>query len=106
MSDVGALLELLSGYHITDRALVRARDTARASGDAAAEAALRREMRRYFTAVERESRAQLTALDARLDDLYQRQYNLQAERSVTERRMLGARSVLGALGDGVREQAG
>ena len=98
MSDAAALFAILEAHHITDRALLRARDRAK-QGDAGAEDALRREMRRYFGAVERESAALLAALDRKLDDLYQRQYNLQAERSVAQRRLAGARGARAAAED-------
>ena len=91
------LLALLDEFHITDRALIRSRDRARSSGDAVAVEALKKEMRRYFDAVARESTAHIAGLDRRLDDLYQRQYNAQAERSVAQRRLDAARRVLDAL---------
>ena len=98
------LLAMLDGFHITDRALVRSRDRARVARDAASAQALEREMRRYFSAVERESASQLSSIDVKLDEAYQRQYNLQAERGVAERRLAGARGILSAL-DGVPEKA-
>ena len=67
-------------------------------------AALQKEMRRYFGEVAAESASQLGALDRRLDDLYQRQYNAQAERNVAQRRLEGARAVLAAI-DGKRQEA-
>lgn len=97
MSEPERLLALLEPFHITDRALVRTRDRARATGDSDAAAALKREMRKYFTAVERESAAQMSSIDNKLDELYQRQYNLQAERGIAERRLLQARKVLTAI---------
>lgn len=105
MSEAVELLAMLEPFHITDRGLMRCRDRVRASADDASVAALRKEMRRYFSAVERESTSHLRALDAKLDDLYQRQYNLQAEHSVAERRLASARGVLSAL-DAPRERAG
>lgn len=99
------LLTVLDDFHITDRALLRARDRARSSdGDAAAFEGLKKEMRRYFDAVARESTAHLAGLDRRLDDLYQRQYNAQAERSVAQRRLDAARRVLEALGQTERQR--
>jgi len=93
------LLALLDAFHVTDRALARSRDRARSqSGDAEALASLKKEMRRYFAAVARESVAHLADLDRRLDDLYQRQYNAQAERGAAQRRLEAARRVLDALG--------
>ena len=97
MIDCERLLALLNGFHITDRALVRTRDKARAGGEAGAFGALKKEMRRYFSSLEREAKSHLSSIDAKLDDLYQRQYNLQAERGVAERRLLGARNVLAVL---------
>ena len=100
------LIALLDGFHITDRALLRARNRARRKGDASSAADLHREIRRYFAAVEREAAADLLSIDRKLDELYQRQYNLQAERGVVERRLTGARKVLlslGAAGGGGRE---
>jgi hypothetical protein len=97
MTGTTALIALLDEHHITDRSLLRARDRARDAGDDASADALRREIERYFAGVERESQALLTALDRKLDDLYQRQYNLQAERGVAQRRLEGARKALGAV---------
>jgi len=105
MSEADTLLALLDGFHITDRALVRTRERARSNADGQAASALRKEMRRYFGGVERESASHLSSLDAKLEELYQRQYNLQAERGVAERRLLGARKVLAALEGGVMEKA-
>lgn len=94
------LLALLDEFHVTDKALVRSRDRARSeAGDAGALASLKKEMRRYFAAVARESVTHLADLDRRLDDLYQRQYNAQAERGAAQRRLEAARRVLDALGD-------
>jgi hypothetical protein len=97
VSDVAALIALLDEYHITDRSLVRARERARTADNAAAVDSLHHEVRRYFAGMEREAGAQLASIDRKLEDLYQRQYNLQAERGVAERRLVGARRVLGAL---------
>ncbi len=105
MIDPDTLIAMLNGFHITDRALVRSRDRARKARDAGSTSALAKEMRRYFAAVEREAASHLTSIDAKLDELYQRQYNLQAERGVAERRLLGARKVLAELGDRVAEEA-
>ena len=106
MSDPDKLVALLDGFHITDRALVRSRDRARVSGDTASAAALRKEMRRYFGALEREAVSHLSSIDGKLDEVYQRQYNLQAERGVAERRLVGARKVLAALERSTTEEAG
>jgi hypothetical protein len=94
---VRELLALLDGFHITDRSLLRARDRARASDDPSAAEALVRQMARYFDALAREAESDVRHLDAKLDDLYQRQYNLQAERAVAERRLANAKNVLAAI---------
>ncbi|MBC5823974.1 MAG: hypothetical protein GIX02_03935 [Candidatus Eremiobacteraeota bacterium] len=94
--DVQLVLELLERFHITDRALLRARDAAR-EGDGHAVAQLKQRARGYFSSLEREAARQLKDIDRKLDDLYQRQYNLQAERGVAERRRAGAQHVLDAI---------
>lgn len=97
MSPASELLALLEGFHISDRALLRARDRVLRGEGAQAETALREALRRYFGTLEREAVEHLKHIDRKLDDLYQRQYNLQAERGVAERRLAGARRVLRAL---------
>ncbi len=92
-----ALLELLEGFRITDRALLRARERAERGHGANGTATLEQAARRYFASLEREATQHLAAIDSRLDDLYQRQYNLQAERGVAERRLLCAQRALAAL---------
>ena len=104
MNDAKKLATLLEEYHITDRALLRARDRARETGDDRTAQVLRREIRRYFAAVERESISLLSSIDRKLDDLYQRQYNLQAERGVAARRLDGARKMLVAAEDEVSDK--
>jgi len=97
-SSLDELLTLIDEFHITDRALVRARDRMRSgAADAGAVEALRRAAAKYFGDMAAESAHDLGAIDRKLDDLYQRQYNVQAERGVAERRLSGARRVLAAL---------
>ena len=93
-----SLTALVDAFHITDRSLIRARERLRVEGSPDSDAAFRRHALRYFRALEREARHHLTDLDRKLDELYQRQYNLQAERGVAQRRLEGARVVLSALG--------
>lgn len=95
--DFDALVALIDRFHITDRTLARARERVRARADANAIAALADAAARYFSAMEREAESQLQEIDRKLDDLYQRQYNLEAERGVSERRRDGAREVLAAV---------
>jgi len=97
VSELDGLLALIDGFHITDRGLVRARDGVRRDGGAASVEALLRAAAKYFGDMAAESEQHLAEIDRKLDDLYQRQYNLHAERSVAERRRDGARRVLHAL---------
>jgi len=97
VSELAELLALIDGFHITDRSLLHARERLRRDDGAAAVEALRRAAAKYFGEMASEAERHLRELDGRLDDLYQRQYNLQAERGVTERRRDGARRVLQSL---------
>jgi ribulose-5-phosphate 4-epimerase/fuculose-1-phosphate aldolase len=91
------VLKLVDGFHITDKKLLRARQALdRHHGPAAVET-FRKEAVRYFSMLEREAQAHVKSADQRLDDLYQRQYNLQAERAVAERRRDSAHALLEAL---------
>jgi hypothetical protein len=95
---LGHLLALVDEFHITDRGLLRARERVREKpDDAGAVEALRREVAKYFGEMAAESDRDLVVLDRKLDDLYQRQYNLQAERGIAERRLSGAKRVLAEL---------
>ena len=97
MSELDGLLALIDAFHITDRGLVRARDGIRRDSGPANVEALLRAAAKYFGDMAAESEQHLAEIDRKLDDLYQRQYNLHAERSVAERRRDGARRVLDAL---------
>lgn len=99
MSDLDGLLAIIDEFHITDRALVRARDLVRRGDGPAAVEALRRAAAKYFGEMATEAERNLHEIDRKLDDLYQRQYNLQAERGVAERRLSGARRVLQSIAD-------
>jgi hypothetical protein len=99
VSKLEGLLGLIDEFHITDRALVRARELMRDGESPAAVEALRRAAAKYFGDMATEAERHLHEIDRKLDDLYQRQYNLQAERGVAERRLNGARRVLGSLDD-------
>jgi hypothetical protein len=92
-----SLLALIDEYHITDRRLARARERVARAPSAQHERDLRREARRYFSALEREAKADLADVDRMLDDVYQRQYNLHAERAVLVRRLEGAAKITAAL---------
>jgi phosphate uptake regulator len=101
-----SVVTLVDEFHVTDRALLRARDRVRKSADSAAMIEFRRQARRYFETVEREAAAHIAHLDHTLDELYQRQYNAQAERSVANRRLERTRAVLSALAVSAPEQTG
>jgi hypothetical protein len=100
------IVTLVDAFHVTDRALLRARDRVRKSGDSATMNEFHRQVRRYFETLEREAAAHLAHLDRTLDELYQRQYNAQAERSVAFRRLERSRAVLSALAMRAPEQTG
>ena len=97
--NLGELLALVDGYHITDKRLLRTRAAVERTPNEHTERQFRKEAARYFAAVAREAEDHLIGVDRRLDDVYQRQYNLHAERAVVERRLEGARAVMKALGD-------
>lgn len=99
MSGLDGLLGLIDQFHITDRALVRARDLVRRGDSPAAVEALRQAAAKYFGDMATEAEQHLREIDRKLDDLYQRQYNLQAERGIAERRLSGARRVLQSITD-------
>jgi len=101
VSDVDSLLALIDEFHITDRALLKARERVRRGEGPAALEALARAAAKYFGDMAEESQEHLAQLDSKLDDLYQRQYNLQAERAVAERRQSAAKRVLALLDESV-----
>ena len=57
------------------------------------------EVRRYFTRFSAEARGHLAAVDRELETLYQRQYNLTAERGVAAKRIEITQGVLSALAE-------
>ena len=96
------LCERVATFHITDRNVLRAQRTferALASGEPAERdvAAYLAAVRGYFHGFERDARAQLSAVDRELDALYQRQYNLAAERGVAVKRVAAVEDVLAVL---------
>jgi hypothetical protein len=95
--DWAAVVALVDAHHITDRRLLRARRELERRPGERSERAFRREAVRYFSQLIREARAQVAEVDRRLDDVYQQQYNLTAERAVAARRLEEAQSVLRAL---------
>jgi succinate dehydrogenase/fumarate reductase flavoprotein subunit len=95
--NLSELLALVDGFRITDKRLLRARATLNSDHNEAAERAFRREAQRYFQLLAREAQEHVADVDRRLDDTYQRQFNLNAERAVAQRRLDNARDVLRAL---------
>ena len=98
------LAERVAAFHITDRAMLRAQNTftdALRAGEpspAAGEAYLRA-VRTYFSGFERDAQAQLAGVDRELDLLYQRQYNLAAERGVAHKRLEAVQGVLASIAE-------
>lgn len=98
------LTERVAAFHITDRAMLRAQRTFEAAlreGEPAAAAcrAYLTAVRSYFAGFERDARAQLAGVDRELESLYQRQYNLAAERGVAQKRLEAVQGVLASLGE-------
>ncbi len=98
------LAERVATFHITDRAMLRAQRTfvaALAAGEPS-EAAMRAyegAVAAYFTAFAADARAQLASVDRQLEGLYQRQFNLAAERGVAVKRIEGVQGVLALLAE-------
>jgi len=94
----------VAGFHITDRGMLRAQhafEAALREGEptAQAQSAYVSAVRQYFDRFERDARAQLADVDRELELLYQRQYNLSAERSVAVKRVEAVQVVLASLGE-------
>ena len=105
--DVRALAERVATFHLTDRSMLRAQraiEAALAAGEpsAAAVSAYLAAVRTYFTGFDRDAKAQLKSVDRELEKLYQRQYNLAAERGVAVRRVEIVRDVLDVLDEHAR----
>lgn len=106
MSEAGwrELAERVGAFHLTDRAMLHAQRTfedALRAGEPTP--AARRDyvsaVRTYFAAFEHDALAQLAGVDRELDALYQRQYNLAAERGVAQKRIEAVQGVLASLGE-------
>ena len=98
------LAERVAAFHITDRAMLKAQrsfEAALGAGDPppATRAAYLAAVKNYFTGFERDAHAQLTSVDRQLDALYQRQYNLAAERGVAQKRVAAVQGVLASLAE-------
>jgi hypothetical protein len=103
----GALRDLaarVAAFHITDRAMLKAQhaiEAALAAGEPSPSqrAAYLSAVAGYFTGFARDADAQLAGVDRQLDALYQRQYNLAAERGVAQKRVVAVRGVLDSLAE-------
>ena len=98
------LAERVAAFHITDRTMLKAQQafehTLRAGEPSGAErAAYLAAVKNYFTGFARDANAQLTGVDRQLDALYQRQYNLAAERGVAQKRIAAVQGVLASLAE-------
>jgi sulfite reductase alpha subunit-like flavoprotein len=99
-----ALVDAVGAFTIRDRkleALQKRMERALAAGEpqpAESERYLA-EVRRYFTRFSAEARGHLKTVDRELEALYQRQYNLTAERGVAAKRIEITQGVLSALAE-------
>ena len=99
---IRALAAQVATFHITDRAMVRAQTLfavrlAAGEPEPAEVESYVSAVRTYFTGFDRDAHAQLRSVDRQLDALYQRQYNLAAERGVAIRRIEVVQGVLAML---------
>jgi hypothetical protein len=105
---LAALVEHISAFHITDRAMRSAQSAVTRAlengelGDADRLAYLDA-VRRYFSGFEREARAHLKDVDRRLEQANQVRFNLMAERGVAVKRIEATVGVLAQL-DAVEER--
>jgi hypothetical protein len=98
------LVATVGAFYVRDRALKRAQkaiERALAAGhpDAAGVKAYLTAVEHYFTGFHREAKAQLKHVDRELERLYQRQFNLTAERGVAARRVEVTQGVLSSLAE-------
>jgi hypothetical protein len=101
-TQLAALVETVAGFHVTDRRMLRAqraieRELAAGTPAPAAVAAYLGAVRAYFTAFAGDAAAALAGVDRELEGLYQRQYNLAAERGVAVKRIEVVQGVLARL---------
>jgi len=94
----------VAAFHITDRAMLRAQrafEAALGAGEPtpAEQQAYLAAARAYFTGFAHDAQAQLSGVDRELAALYQRQYNLVAERGVAEKRIEAVQGVLASLAE-------
>jgi hypothetical protein len=101
---LAALAAQVGAFHLTDRAMLRAQRAftaalERGAPTAAETTAYLRAVGTYFTAFAHDADAQLASVDRDLEQLYQRQYNLAAERGVAVKRIAAVQGVLALLAE-------
>jgi hypothetical protein len=101
---LAALAARVGTFHITDRAMQRAQRTfttacAEREPSPAETSAYLRAVRAYFEGFAHDADAQLAGVDRELERLYQRQYNLAAERGVAVKRIEAVQGVLTLLAE-------
>jgi hypothetical protein len=99
---LAALIAQVGNFHITDRAMRKAQDTAtQALASGTLEPRVRDDylaaVRRYFGAFEREARGHLRDVDRRLEHANQVVFNLAAERGVAVKRIEATQAVMAEL---------
>ena len=106
MSDASLrdLAARIAAFHLTDRAMLRAQRAFEAALRAGEPSPADRQAylaaaRAYFTGFAHDAQAQLTGVDRELATLYQRQYNLVAERGVAQKRIEAVQGVLASLAE-------
>jgi hypothetical protein len=103
-AQLAALIETVAGFHVTDRRLLRAQQTverelAAGAPSPATVAAYLAAAQAYFAGFAHDAQAQLVSVDRELERLYQRQYNLAAERGVAAKRIEVVQGVLARLAE-------
>ncbi len=98
------LVAAVGAFRLRDRTLERAQkeiERALAGGepDPSRVRAYLAAVERYFSGFQREAQAQLNHVDGELERLYQRQFNLTAERGVAARRLEATQGVLSSLAE-------
>jgi hypothetical protein len=99
-----AFAERVGAFHLTDRAMLRAQRRFVAALDRGVPAPAETKayiaaVRTYFEGFGRDAQAQLRGVDRELERLYQRQYNLAAERGVAVKRVELVQGVVAALAE-------
>jgi hypothetical protein len=98
------LAERVGSFHLTDKKMLQAQRAfsavlERGEPTPADVASYLRAVRTYFRGFARDAHAQLAGVDRELAGLYQRQYNLAAERGVAQKRVEAVQGVLTTLAE-------